>query len=110
VVVGTSFSTRDYPENATARSGDTVRIVITDTADPRPVEDVIWTDETYCDTYARAGLDVIATYRPLWREAEPVRWFNETRIAPWTIYVLGRQAGGGEAPAPGTRTSGRTVP
>ena len=87
-----SFSTRDYPENARARSGDKVRIVITDIADPRPVEDILWTDEDYGQTYARAGLDTLATYRPLGRDGEPARWVNETRIAPWTIHVLGRGA------------------
>jgi len=86
-----SFSTRDYPENAEARSGDTVRIVITDIPDRRPVEDIVWSDEAWRDTYARAGLEVLATYRPLGREGEPVRWVNETRIAPWTIHALGRE-------------------
>ncbi len=85
-----SFSTRDHPENARARSGDTVRIAITDFPDPRPVEDVLWDDEAYQETYARAGLDVIATYRPLGRDEDPVGWINETRIAPWTIHVLER--------------------
>jgi len=88
-----SFTTRAYPENARARSGDTVRIVITDIPDPRPVEDILWTDEAYRDTYTRAGLDVMATYRPLGRDDEPVRWVNETRVAPWTIHVLGRGRG-----------------
>ena len=87
-----SFSTRDYPENSRARSGDTVRIVITDIPDARPVEDILWTDEAYRDTYARAGLETLATYQPLGRDGEPVRWVNETRIAPWTIHVLGRAA------------------
>ena len=83
-----SFTTRAYPENARAQSGDTVRIVITDIPDPRPVEDTLWTDDAYRDTYARAGLEVRATYRPLGRDDEPVRWVNETRVAPWTIHVL----------------------
>ena len=87
-----SFSTRDYPENARAQTGDTVRIIITDIPDARPVEDILWTDEAYRDTYARSGLDVLATHRPLGRHDEPIRWVNETRIAPWTIHVLGRTA------------------
>lgn len=87
-----SFTTRAYPENARARNGDTVRIVITDIPDPRPVEDILWTEEAYRDTYARAGLEVVATVRPLGRDGEPVRWVNETRVAPWTIHVLGRGA------------------
>ena len=84
-----SFSTRDYPENARARCGDEVRIVITDTRDPRPVVDVVWPDADYRDVYREAGLEVEAVYRPLGRDGEPVRWVNETRIAPWVIYVLG---------------------
>ena len=83
-----SFTTRAYPENARAQSGDPVRIVITDIPDPRPVEDTLWSEEAYGDTYARAGLGVRATYRPLGRDDEPVRWVNETRVAPWTIHVL----------------------
>jgi SAM-dependent methyltransferase len=83
-----SFSTRDYPENARARSGDTVRIVVTALEDRRPVEDVLWTDEWYQDVYRRAGLELVVTHRPLGREDEPYPWVNETRIAPWVIYVL----------------------
>ncbi len=83
-----SFSTRDYPENARARSGDRVRIVITAIPDPRPVEDVLWDDEAYRDTHARAGLEAVAVHRPLGRAGEPWAWVNETRISPWVIYVL----------------------
>lgn len=88
-----SFSTRDYPENARARSGDTVRIVVTALEDRRPVEDVLWTDESYQEVYRLAGLEVLTTHRPLGRDDEPYPWVNETRIAPWVIYVLGRTGG-----------------
>ncbi len=83
-----SFSTRDYPENRRARSGDRVKIVITDIDDPRPVEDFLWTDEDYREIYRRAGLEPAATHHPLGREDEPYEWVNETKIAPWAIYVL----------------------
>jgi SAM-dependent methyltransferase len=89
-----SFSTKDYPENRFARSGDTVRIITTDFADRRPAQDILWTDESYRDVYARAGLTVVATYKPLARGDEPYKWVNETSIAPWVIYVLMRQAAG----------------
>lgn len=85
-----SFSTRDYPENARARSGDRVKIVITDIADSRPVEDVVCTDLDYQRLYAQAGLKPVLTTRPLGRPDEPYPWVNETRIAPWVIYVLKR--------------------
>ncbi len=85
-----SFSTRDYPENRLARSGDRVRIIITDIDDRRPVEDVVCSDEDYQELYARAGLRCVEVCRPLGRDEDPCEWVSETRIAPWVIYVLGR--------------------
>jgi ubiquinone/menaquinone biosynthesis C-methylase UbiE len=83
-----SFSTKNYPENKHAKSGDKVRIIQTDIEDKRPVEDIVWTDESYRETYRRAGLQIIKVYKPLAREDEPYEWVNETKIAPWVIYVL----------------------
>jgi ubiquinone/menaquinone biosynthesis C-methylase UbiE len=85
-----SFSTKDFPENKHAKSGDKVRIVITAVEDKRPVEDVVWTDESYLEVFKRAGLELVTTYKPLAKESEPYKWVNETRIAPWVIYVLKR--------------------
>jgi predicted TPR repeat methyltransferase len=85
-----SFSTKDYPENKFAKSGDKVRIIITEIDDSRPVEDILWTDEYYRETYKRSGLQLLKTYKPLAIESEPYTWVNETKIAPWTIYVLKR--------------------
>ncbi|MDH5449272.1 MAG: class I SAM-dependent methyltransferase [Candidatus Bathyarchaeota archaeon] len=83
-----SFSTKDFPANKHAKSGDQVRIIQTDTEDKRPVVDIIWTPEYYLETYKKAGLETIRIYRPLAQTNEPYRWVTETRIAPWTIYVL----------------------
>jgi ubiquinone/menaquinone biosynthesis C-methylase UbiE len=83
-----SFSTKDFPENKHAKSGDKVRIVQTDTGDKRPVEDVVWTDESYQETFKKAGLEVVKTYRPLAKKSEPYKWVNETEIAPWVVYIL----------------------
>jgi ubiquinone/menaquinone biosynthesis C-methylase UbiE len=83
-----SFSTRDFPENRNARSGDTVRIIVTDLQDKRPVEDILWRDKAYREVYAKASLEVVETCKPLANGNEPFQWINETRIAPWTIYVL----------------------
>jgi len=87
-----SFSTKDFPENRLAKSGDKVKIIITDTDDPRPVEDIVWSDEDYQEVYGRAGLVAISKQAPLAKESEPYQWVNETRIAPWIIYVLRRNA------------------
>jgi hypothetical protein len=85
-----SFSTKDFPENRSARSGEKVRIVMLDVPDRRPVEDIVWSDEDWLETYRRAGLVAIQVHRPLGRAAEPYRWVSETTIAPWVIYVLGK--------------------
>jgi SAM-dependent methyltransferase len=94
-----SFTTKAYPENRKAKTGDKVRIVITDVEDPRPVEDILWEDAAYQEVYRQAGLECVNKYVPLALESEPYEWINETKIAPWVIYVLkrlGRVRGGGE--------------
>jgi SAM-dependent methyltransferase len=85
-----SFTTRNFPENAAARSGDVVRIVVTDHPDRRPVEDILWTDESYRDVYRKASLQVIEVLKPLANGDEPYSWLSETKISPWVIYVLRR--------------------
>lgn len=86
----TSFSTRDFPENRVARSGDRVRIVMLDVPDRRPVEDILHTDEDYRATFAAAGLDLLETHRPLGRSDDPFEWVTENTVSPWAIHVLGR--------------------
>ena len=84
-----SFSTRDFPQNRAARSGDRVLIVMLDVEDRRPVEDVLCSDADYRETFRRAGLAVLETCRPLGRADDGHAWVSETTIAPWVIYVLG---------------------
>jgi len=85
-----SFSTKDFPENKQAKCGDKVKIIMTDVDDRRPVEDIIWPDEDYRETYKQASLKLVQTYKPLAREDEPFEWVSETKIAPWVIYVMSR--------------------
>ncbi len=85
-----SFSAREFPENATAGDGEAVRVTIREGADQRPVDDLYWTDASYRDTYAAAGLTLLATHRPLGRGDDPHRWTTELAISPWVIYVLRR--------------------
>jgi SAM-dependent methyltransferase len=83
-----SFSTRDFPENLRARPGERVRTVMKDVDDPRPVDDILWPDDAYREVYAAAGLQVAEVHRPLAKGDEPIDWVNETRIAPWCVYLL----------------------
>lgn len=84
-----SFSTRDFPANRLAKSGDRVRIIMLDVPDRRPVEDVVCSDADYRRMYARAGLVVHDMHQPLGRPDEGTAWVSETTVAPWSIYVLG---------------------
>jgi SAM-dependent methyltransferase len=86
-----SFSTKDFPANAAARSGEVVRTIITDQRDRRPVEDIFCTDESYQAVYRETGLKTIQIHRPLATGDESYSWVNETRVPPWAIYTL-RQA------------------
>jgi len=83
-----SFSTKDFPENKNAKSGDIVKIIITEIKDGRPVEDILWLDTDYQDVFAESGLELATSYKPLANESEPYNWVNETKIAPWVIYLL----------------------
>ena len=93
-----SFTTEEFPENRVATSGETVRIVILDAKEQGPVRDLLWTDDDYRELYAGAQLEVLETHRPVGRPADPRSWVSESRIPPWTIYVLGRES---EPEAPG---------
>jgi SAM-dependent methyltransferase len=84
-----SFSTRGFPENRTAKSGQKVKIVMLDVPDRRPVEDIVWSHEAYLEVFSRSGLEVREAHRPLGKASEPYAWVSETTIAPWVIYVLG---------------------
>jgi len=83
-----SFSTKDFPENHKAKYGDVVRVVTTEFAERRVTEDILFPDESYRNVYAQTGLAVAAMYKPLAKPDEPYAWVNETKIAPWVIYVL----------------------
>lgn len=87
-----SFSTRDFPDNRTAQSGDEVQIVMLDVDDRRPVHDVLCTEGAYRSVFKRAGLEVIELHRPLGRAGEPHEWLSESTVSPWSIYVLQREA------------------
>lgn len=84
-----SFSTKEFPENRSAKSGEEVKIVMLDVEDRRPVIDVVCSHEDYLSVFDHAGLQVIARYLPMGASDEPFDWVSETTIAPWSIYVLG---------------------
>jgi ubiquinone/menaquinone biosynthesis C-methylase UbiE len=83
-----SFSTKDFAGNRAATSGDKVLIVMLDVDDGRPVEDILWTDDAYRETYRRAGLIPVEVLKPLADGTESYDWVSETEVAPWVVYVL----------------------
>lgn len=95
----TTFSTQDYPENRKAKCGDVVRIVTTEYSDARPVEDIFWPHEDYLRVYRESGLEVVRFERPLAMGNEGIAWKSETRVAPWSIYLLKRTVAGTPTPS-----------
>ncbi len=83
-----SFSTKDFPENRKAKTGDVVKIIITDIEDKRPVEDVFFSPEDYRELFINTGFKIENVYKPLARVSKSHKWVNEIEIAPWNIYVL----------------------
>lgn len=83
-----SFTTKDFPKNRRAKSGELVRIVMKDVEDTRPVMDAIWFHDDYLKLFAAANLRLVAQHSPLGRTDEPYAWVSETTVSPWIIYVL----------------------
>jgi SAM-dependent methyltransferase len=86
-----SFTTRPFPLNKKAKTGDVVHDIILDVEDKTPCDDIFWTGEDYEKLFLAAGLETEASYKPLGYDHEPYRWVNEKEIAPWIIYVLKKQ-------------------
>jgi SAM-dependent methyltransferase len=83
-----SFSTRNFPGNWKAKSGDRVQIIMTDVDDNRPVDDIMCSDESYRKLFKKVGFTVSGIHQPLGADNEGIEWLNERRIAPWSIYIL----------------------
>jgi SAM-dependent methyltransferase len=83
-----SFSTKNFPENRNAKTGDIVRCIMHDVEDKRPVEDIFWSESDYEKMFSLSGLEIEAIYKPLGYDDEPVEWVSEKEKAPWIIFVL----------------------
>ncbi|MCX6287973.1 MAG: class I SAM-dependent methyltransferase [Bacteroidetes bacterium] len=83
-----SFTTKDFPENHLARTGEIVRIINTSAGHTLPVQDILFPDWDYKRLYYATGLTLLETHRPLGKQAEPFTWISETNIPPWAIFVL----------------------
>lgn len=86
-----SFSTKCFLENKDAKTGEIVRIVTREFKSGKPAEDILCTPDAYRAIYDECELGIVAEERPLGRDEDGVTWLSETKIAPWTIYVLARK-------------------
>ena len=85
-----SFTTKNFPENWTAKTGDIVHDIMLDVEDRRPVKDIFWSMEDYNKLFNLAGLKIELTYKPLGYNNEPFDWKSEKEIAPWMIFILNK--------------------
>lgn len=90
-----SFTTKDFPENLRAESGDEVRIVMKDVPDHRPVVDILWRRGDYLSLFETAGLALVEEHRPLGTAADGIAWVSETHVAPWVLFVLAPERASG---------------
>lgn len=86
-----SFSSKDFPENKYAKTGDIVRDIMLDVNDKRPVEDILWTIQDYVKLFDLSNLVIEATYKPLGYHDEPYEWISELTIPPFVIFVLAKR-------------------
>jgi len=85
-----SWSTGDFPENRLAKSGDPVRVVINDLGDRRVVEDTLWTEDAYRETFQRTPLRLLETRKPTIgpQDQYQCEWISERAHAPFVVFVL----------------------
>ena len=85
-----SWSSADFPENQNAKSGDPVKVVINDLGDRRIVEDTLWTEEAYQETFLRTPLQLVETIRPTAQPDDEYRceWISERTHAPFVFFIL----------------------
>ncbi len=86
-----SFTTQAFVENLGAKSGEPVRIVMTDVEDSRPVVDLLWTHEDYLALFEATRLHVVADFRPLGRPDDGMPWLTELSD-PTMDYLRSRQS------------------
>jgi ubiquinone/menaquinone biosynthesis C-methylase UbiE len=75
-----------FPENQSVKSGDKVKVVIRESG--IDITDYLWLDEDYRDVFKRGDFRIVETFKPLAKREEKNKWKNETKIAPWLIYIL----------------------
>ncbi len=85
-----SFSAVEFPENQSAKNGDTVRVIINELGDRRAVEDILWTEEAYEATFQRTSLQLVETRYPTVMPDDDYQceWMTEKTHAPWIVFVL----------------------
>jgi len=75
----------DYPENRGCKSGDAVRVFLTEVG--LELTDYYWTDADYRKVFADAGLTVVRLHQPMGSEADGYPWINEHKVPSFSIYV-----------------------
>ncbi len=75
----------DYPENRDCRSGDAVRVFLSEVG--LELTDYYWTDADYRQVFADAGLSVVQLHQPLGTAGDGQAWINEDKVPPFSIYV-----------------------
>jgi SAM-dependent methyltransferase len=76
----------DFPENRGRKSGDAVRVYLTDVE--LELTDYYWTDADYRKMFADAGLTVERLHQPLGVPEDGIDWITEDKVPPFSLYVV----------------------
>ena len=79
---------KDYDCNRNLKSGDKLRLDITDASRTFTLYDYYWTDDDYRRAFSSAGLSIETTFKPLGKPRDGIDWKAETIIPPFNIYIL----------------------
>jgi len=79
---------KDFPENQDLKSGDQLRLDITDASRTFTLYDYYWTEQDYRRTFSAAGVSVQKTLKPLGAPEDGIAWIDESTIPPFIIFIL----------------------
>jgi SAM-dependent methyltransferase len=76
----------NYPENKNLFSGKLVKIQLKDLG--LDFINYYWTDSDLCDLFRLVNFNLVEKHFPLGKKEDGYAWKSETKIPPYTVYVL----------------------
>jgi len=79
---------KDFDCNRHLKSGDLLRLDITQTSQTFTLYDYYWTENDYRKAFLQARLSIETTLKPLGKPRDGIDWKAESTIPPFIVYIL----------------------